>query len=394
MTARERLVAGCDTLMWTGRWALDPQINASVLANHAGAFKYQQFHSAAEQPCGLARMILVRSPRALQSSDAATQYAVRRLRGVRSRMWLMIGTSVDFLLVRDLCSEFRFASRWSYKAAQRTSLHPERLQIEVCALAAPLSLNIVYLGYKGLTALDVQSNASLQPHRFREIAALLHHANASWHAVPDFVSFGGIEWDFKQWAQKKSVPATDSEWAAVHDVIQGQVDAAKRAWPQLRGVFLRTQFATSYRWYRNWVDVDGRRYAQYNQLLRGIARRSSLRAVDISAQLKSRDWAKAARCSNLSSTATTTAAAANAAVSVLDLARMMNCTHEQPVTSSVGASQAVWASCGPETGWTVDGLHPKVWVVRAFLSLALNALADVGEASRSEVCAVHETNVL
>ena len=35
MTARERLVAGCDTLMWTGRWALDPQINASANVTNA-----------------------------------------------------------------------------------------------------------------------------------------------------------------------------------------------------------------------------------------------------------------------------------------------------------------------------------------------------------------------
>ena len=114
-----------------------------------------------------------------------------------------------------------------------------------------------------------------------------------------------------------------------------QIAAARRAWPSLRATFLRTQHRTSYRWYKGWVDVDGAEYERYNGVLRSLAGGDE-------------------RCGG---------------VHVLDLATMMNCTRER----SIGG-------CGKETGWTTDGLHPPLWAARSYFSLALNVMADYGEA--------------
>ena len=56
-------------------------------------------------------------------------------------------------------------------------------------------------------------------------------------------------------------------------------------------------------------------------------------------------------------------------VHVFDLAQLMNCSHE------VG-----YQNCGRSTGWTVDGLHPQLWVMRVYFNTALNVMADFGEA--------------
>ena len=53
--------------------------------------------------------------------------------------------------------------------------------------------------------------------------------------------------------------------------LQLQLHAARRFWPRLRAQFLRTQYRTHYSWYRGWVDVDGRQYARYNELMRSLS---------------------------------------------------------------------------------------------------------------------------
>jgi hypothetical protein len=357
--ARERLASGCSHALWVGQWLIDPLSNASLLAGN-GALE-QRFHAAADDQCEPAHAFLLSPEPRIRGhvTDANERHASSRLRGVRSKLWLLIGSSVDHQIVRDVCVDFR-AQRLDVEAPP-TALHPlPGLRIDYCTFPSPLGLKVAYIGYKGLTALEVQSNASLQAQRFGEISSLLR-ATKALGTTPDFVSFGGIEWDFKQWGLQKMQPHSAADWAAIRNALALQLAAARQAWPRLHGLFLRSQFRTTYRWYRDWVDVAGEEYERYNGLMRGLAAASTAappaQTLGGSAEASTREPGGAA------------AGSACGAVHVLDIARAFNCTNERG-----------YHSCGRESGWTVDGLHPSPWAMRAYFSTAVNVLADVGEA--------------
>jgi len=343
--------AGCSAQLWTGQWKLDPQgsvADRSALGNHVLSLERQRFMSAAEVQCEPAWPFLL-SPKATvrgRVTDASELHASQRLRGLRGKLWLMIGTSVDHIVIRDLCGYFNVEHHVADAAA--TSLHPSPgLHFDYCRLPSPIDLTIVYVGYKGLTALEVQANASLQHRRFGELQHLLTAALGANH-TPDFLSLGGIEWDFKQWGSQHRQPSSDGDWGAIRQSLLAQLRAARRFWPRLTARVLRTQYRTSYRWYKGWVDVDGAEYAKYNELMRGLATEG---------------------CGG---------------VQLLDIARTMNCSHvgvgQGGAFASAGGGDASYGACGKETGWTTDGLHPANWAIREYFGLALNVLADFGEA--------------
>ena len=343
-SAAERIAAACMNRVWSGRWALDPQVEASraILSKDATARDRQRFTSAADEPCEPARPSLLSPLTHVRGrvTDASELHASQRLQGLQQTLWLMIGTSVDHLILRDLCAEY--GATHLFSIAKPTRLHPTPgMHFDYCRLPPPLSLTMVYLGYKGLTSLEVQANETLQTQRFAEIQAHLRLTlgdNAS--STPDFVSLGGVEWDFKQWGLQHKQPESAADWSSIRASLQMQLRHVRRAWPRLRARFLRTQFRTSYYWYRGWIDVDGAEYAKYNALMHGL---------------------RSGGCGG---------------VHILDIARMLNCSHTHASTNGTGQ---VHGACGRETGWTVDGMHPKGWVMREYFGMALNVLADFGE---------------
>ena len=90
-------------------------------------------------------------------------------------------------------------------------LHPPPgLQFNWCQLPSPIDLTLVYLSYRGLTALEIQANATLQRRRFDEIGRLLR-STFGHDSTPTFLSFSGVEWDFKQWGLQGLQPSTSAE---------------------------------------------------------------------------------------------------------------------------------------------------------------------------------------
>ena len=380
-SARERLAAGCPDALWHGKWALDPteldaKTNASrwrdYLRRGVGALELQHFHTAAEDQCEPANAFLLSSKRpgwVPKLTDANELHAKQRLRGLRDTLWLMIGTSVDHMVVRDLCADYNAARR--AVEANATSLHPQPgLHMDYCRLPAPLSMTIAYVGYHGLTTMEVNVTDGVQQRRFGEIHALLERIGHGKRG-PDFLSLSGIEWDFKQWGLQNMQPTSPADWERVRRSILLQVDGAKSVWPQMRGTFLRTMYRTTYRWSKAWVDVNGSEYHRYNNVMRDLATGHSMHwqqqlpsaAPAVYHQHASRMHAR--RCGG---------------IHLLDMASVMNCSNE---VDYLGA-------CSPYLGWTIDGLHPSQWVLRAFFLLALNTLADYGEVCDARATAEDE----
>ena len=371
-SASERLAHGCVSAVWTGRWAINPnsvtgRLDLQRLESVADSrnLEKQRFISAdwADAACEPARPFLLSPKPHVRGhvTDATELHASQRLRGLSGKLWLMIGTSIDHFIVRYMCDHFG-ADRLMADA-KPTVLHPAPgMHFDYCRLPSPLSLTIVYVGYKGLTALQVQANASLQQGRLSEIQALLN-STLGPSSTPDFVSFGGIEWDFKQWGLQNRQPTSGADWLGIRQSLSQQLRAVHGFWPQIRARFLRTQYRTTYHWYRGWVDVDGAHYTRYNRLMYSLTTR-----------------VEPLLCGG---------------VHLLDIARIMNCSREPhrnatgaraaaPVARAAGSpgEEGAPGGCGRETGWTTDGLHPAQWALREYFSLALNVLADFGEACR------------
>ena len=104
-TAQDRLLAGCSSSVWTGRWAIDPQRESSRLRGEASDQKYITARDEACEPANAFMLSPVRSVRG-KVTDAIEQHGNMRLRGLRGKMWLMFGTSVDHMLIRDICVDF------------------------------------------------------------------------------------------------------------------------------------------------------------------------------------------------------------------------------------------------------------------------------------------------
>ena len=279
---------------------------------------------------------------------ATEQYTLGRLEGVRNALWLMVGTSIDHGIVYEVC--VRFGNEVLVAKAAPTTLHPKPgLWLHWCRLPSPLNLTVAEASLHGLTALAFQRNASRYATHLSELQALL--TTIGHGAGPDFVSLAGAEWDFKQFGIQGMQPSTADDWGAIRSSLEMQLGAARRQWPRVRGVFLRTQFATTIQWSAKWKDLDGSVYAKYSDIMREIAAEGSP------------EYASAAGVP-------ATAPPACGRAGVLDISKMMNCTFERP------------GKCGRESGWTRDGLHPRPWVYLRYFAVSANVLADFGEACR------------
>ena len=369
-TARDRLGRGCASSVWSGRWSVRPAAGGANLRN-ADAWETQRFHSAAAAACDVADPFVVAPAlrgRARATPTVATeQYTLGRLEGVRNALWLMVGTSIDHGITYEVC--VRFGREVLVAKAAPTNLHPKPgLTFQWCRLPSPLNLTMAEASLHGLTALAFQRDASRYATHLSELQALL--TTIGHGAGPDFVSLAGAEWDFKQFGIQGMQPSTADDWGAIRSSLEMQLGAARRQWPRVRGVFLRTQFATTYRWSAKWKDLDGSVYAKYSDIMREIAAEGSP------------EYAAAAGVP-------ATAPPACGRAGVLDISAMMNCSFERPAVSKVvsdfiGGSTGT-GKCGRESGWTRDGLHPNVWVYLRYFAMSTNVLADFGESCRPGV---------
>ena len=362
----QRLSARCPERIFASRWAPhDPRIAEQRLMLKA---QQQQQHIVADTDCHLAHSLQLLAGG--RTSDSATH---ARLRGLHNAFWLMLGTSIDHMLVRDLCPMLKSEKR--YAEANASAIYggspgSTPLRLDYCTIA-PLNLTLGLIGHRGLTTLALTANESLQAARFAEIDKLLARTFTSRaSASPDFVSFSGIEWDFKQWGlQRRARPVSDADWQAVRRAIAVQVEGARRAWPRLRAIFLRTQYPTSYRWYKDWVDVEVSEFAKYNAVIREVGHADlSARAIadghDCTAHgtVRLKDAASSGECGVHSPGRWC------GRLVVLDAARLFTCSAELGYPGG----------CTAAAGWTVDGMHPVQWALRGYFDAAINVLADFG----------------
>ena len=318
------------------------------------------------------------------------------MRGLTNSFWLMLGTSIDLMLIRDFCpllGAVKHTAEMNATAIHGKSPGSTPLRLDYCTIAR-LNFTLGHIGHRGLATLPMQMNDTWQSARFAEVSTLVQSALGRMHASPDFVSFAGIEWDFKQWGlQHRPRPVGDDDWRSVRRSLTSQLDAAMRAWPRVRGLYLRTQYATTYRWYKDWTDANASEYAKYNAVVHDTVRtmRDGRSCGGDSTDTRrvgthghhigerghgerghgehghgerghgEHDEIPEGGCAY---------GAACGRIDVLDMARLFTCS----------AGSGYPGGCSSSGGWTGDGLHPAPWALRGYADAALNMLADAGEA--------------
>ena len=156
----QRLSARCPERIFASRWAPhDPRIAEQRLMLKA---QQQQQHIVADTDCHLAHSLQLLAGG--RTSDSATH---ARLRGLHNAFWLMLGTSIDHMLVRDLCPMLKSEKR--YAEANASAIYggspgSTPLRLDYCTIA-PLNLTLGLIGHRGLTTLALTANESLQAAR-------------------------------------------------------------------------------------------------------------------------------------------------------------------------------------------------------------------------------------
>ena len=327
---------------------------------------------------------------------AETAHWHQRLRGVKHALWLAVGSSIDYGVWKEACYGFG-AKQYTIDADDGGSRLPAHLQHEKgnpwpstllvswCHVEA-LNSTFAHVTAQGIATTALQTNASLQPLRFAEIGAQLQRIGAhGFGGEPTFLSFGGIEWDFKNW--RCLFPRAATEWReplrGPMSTLEMQADAARAAWPSLRAVFVRTTFhpTAGGGGFNCECCARERDYERYNELLRGSeaisasSREGRAHAIGEAAG-QGQDAAVGETSARGREVAISRsrgrerlAAAECMRIRVLDLQRLMMCT------DAVG-------SCSSSTGWTVDGLHPSRPILLGFVAIALQVMADWGAVCR------------
>ena len=214
----------------------------------------------------------------------------------------------------------------------------------------PLNLTLAYVNSNGIASTELQRNASLQPIRFEEIDRGLRAVHLG--GGPTFITFAGIEWDFKHW--RCLFPDTRDEWRATLAFLAVQNREARRRWPSVRATFVRTMFRPTYGTFGCSCCANESHFWHFNHLLRRVSRGGGGKGVGISGNGGGGGGGDASdEC-------------APSKVYTLDLQRMMLCNN------SVG-------TCSSRSKWTIDGLHPTRAVNLQFFSLSLQVAADLGE---------------
>ena len=320
---------------------------------------YVPFHpSVGDDACDLSSVWSVSRLHPGYVTDATEAHWYQRLRGVRDALWLSLGSSVDHYAMKETCAGFGAARATMQADPSLAYPFPAVLMVDTCRIAS-LNLTLASISAHGMATEETQRNVSLQPLRFAEIEAQL--AKAGWHGGPTFLSFGGMEWDFKTW--RCAYPQTAAEWREPLRVLRMQTAAARTAWrASLRGVFVRTMFAPTYGTFGCACCAKEAQFWHYNDLLRGGVRAAlHNQMLEVNAVGARSDGDQPGGSGSRSAAAAGTCER----IHVLDLQRMMLCNN------SVG-------SCSSRTGWSNDGLHPTRLVLLGYVSLSLQLMADVG----------------
>ena len=358
-TAAERVRAGCVEGVWEGHYGEGTKYKHVEVANISFDQPIaprdgmrERFAPAIGEQCDLTDVWKLSKLNHDHVTDATERHFHQRLRGLKHALWLSIGSSIDHGWVRETCAAFS-AHHTFADAALPTKAYPAPgLIIDFCHLSQ-LNLTLAHLNGGGIVTMATSRDVDLQAIRFREIDAHLRKVLGFTGPGPTFLSFGGMEWDFKNW--RCNFPTTRAEWKVPVAALQMQVQAARAQWPSIRAVFSRTMFQPTYGTFGCSCCANENHFWHYNHLLR-----------------------QAGKVGGSNGGSTTSMAGGSASrpglcdsIHTFDLQRIMLCNN------SVG-------SCSSRTGWTADGLHPSRAVYLQYGTLVFNMAADLGEVCRGE----------
>ena len=341
-TASGRVTAGCLEAVWDGTYggkAVYKHVNVGNLSfeQPVPPVDLVPFVPSIGDQCDLADLWKVSVLHKGHVTEATEAHWHQRLRGVKNTLWLSIGSSIDHGWIKEVCAGFG-AMRTTTDAAPPTKAYPlPGLLVDYCHVRA-LNMTFAHINGGGIVTTETSRDPSLQPTRFAEINDQMRKAGLT--TPPTFLSFGGMEWDFKNW--RCNYPNTRSEWKLPVALLQMQATAARKAWPSIRVVFSRTMFQPTYGTFGCPCCANENHFWHYNHLLRATP------------PITEGGSGGDAVCDS---------------IHALDMQRMTLCNN------SVG-------SCSSRTGWTIDGLHPTKAVYLQYVSNTLNTAADLGERCR------------
>ena len=224
--------------------AIDTRLHFHPAADHACDFALSHKFSSLEQIKG-------------KETEATENHRRERLAPLfGNRLWLTLGTSIDHRMTRN-CPTM-------YGAPQVNK--PGGWAGDLCVVPG-LNLTIGYRFVDGLTTTHEAATAEAQ-------RAALAKVDTEWAEVgyprgPDFVTFGGAEWDFKHFTEQKKRP--NYEWVGAK--LSGWLEAAAEQWPRAAGLSFRTTY------FAPKAFASAEQYANYTAVMAGVAARHRPPAV-------------------------------------------------------------------------------------------------------------------
>lgn len=334
-TSQDRLRARCHRSIWIGKW----EDTSFVLGNkslHVGGQSYKmnnaglsnRYKSDTALECDLADLLLLSSSPYIHKhmNDASERHLHLRLQGLRNKLWVMIGDSVDHMNINLGCPLLFGTEKTSILSTEKDfSGLDERLTLDICT-STSINFTMAYVFVDGFSTTTASRNRTIRAMQYAGLDRTLR--SLGWPLGPDFVTMGGMVWDIKHWIDAHAAP----DWKNVSLVISMQIELLQNLWPHMKGIFLRTHFeCLRSRHGKLYLSNQGL-VEQYNSIMHKLS--SNATELDLCGK-----------------------------VLIADMRKLM-IHHGQS-----------------STGWS-DGIHPAPWVSLQYVSLLANIFADLGDACK------------
>ena len=222
--------------------AIDTRLHFHPAADHACDFALSHKFSSLEQIKG-------------KETEATENHRRERLAPLfGNRLWLTLGTSIDHRMTRN-CPTM-YGAPQVYKPSGS----------DLCVVPG-LNLTIGYHFVDGLTTTHEAATAEAQRAALAKVDT--ERAEVGYPRGPDFVTFGGAEWDFKHFTEQKKRP--NYEWVGAK--LSGWLEAAAEQWPRAAGLSFRTTY------FAPKAFASAEQYANYTAVMAGVAARHRPPAV-------------------------------------------------------------------------------------------------------------------
>ena len=200
--------------------------------------------------CDLADLWAVSPLHRGHTKDAVEAHWHTRLRRLRNALWLSIGSSIDHNWIKVLCEGFG-ATHMTSDAAPPSETYPRPgLLVNYCHVKQ-LNLTLAHTLAHGIVTTHTQTTESLRPTRFAEINEALRRSalrgSRVTRADPTFLSFGGMEWDFKNW--RCAYPQSQTSWRWAIASLKMQTEHARRQCVAIHSRRLLAHYVQAHLWH-------------------------------------------------------------------------------------------------------------------------------------------------